>query len=147
MNQNKTPHPGQDVVAYLTDFLRVRINDYLVDRGKTVALGPNALRYHAFYAKILYCVVSGKPPKKDGLSDCIIRGNEETTYRIAIEQYRAWKKLGTLSATFSYCERANWILRKLVDQNGIPKTEEFPDLRKEVIAIHEMVKKLCAKEN
>lgn len=134
-----------EVVAYLNDLLTKRAEAYFRAQESKARLGPTFLRCNVFYAKVLFDVVFSTPPTLAQFENMGFQGKEEAFYQTAISYYQKWKRLGTFSAIFAYCEAANRLLNKLADRNGFEKTEHFPDIRKDIVEIDTKLKEIRAR--
>ena len=140
-----TSSPSEEkVLAYLQDLLHARFDECMRVYEKKATMGPSITRCNAFYAKVLFDIVFGQTPTLHQFSGMGFKESDEAIFQAAVFHYEKWKKLGTMSSIFSYCDAANRLLRRLMECNGIEKKDEFPDVRADVYAIDEQLKKIRA---
>lgn len=142
---NTTSTPSEEkVLNYLQDLLCARFNEYMRVRERSATMGPSIMRCNAFYAKVLFDIVFGQTPTLHQFSGMGFKEGDEAIYQAAVFHFEKWKKLGIMSSIFSYCDAANRLLRRLMECNGVEKTEALPDIRADVYAIDEQLKKIRA---
>ena len=144
MNNTTSPQPEEKVVAFLHDLLCARLNEYMRTREMKVTIGPTITRCNAFYAKVLFDIAFGQTPTLYQFSGMGFKESDEAIFQAAVFYYEKWKRLGLMSSVFAYCDAANRLMRRLMDCNGIEKTEAFPDIRTDVYAISDQLKLIRA---